>query len=338
MAKKGKTTMVKILVCDKVHEKGLKLLEKAGIKVDFRPDIGYEELKKIIVDYDGVVVRSRTKITGDLLKENSSLKFICRVGVGVDNIDVGKAKKLGIKVFCTPKATSQSVAELTIGLILAVARKITQADYTMKKGLWEKSVLTGFQLSGKNLGIIGFGRIGIKVAKIAKAMGMNILVYDVVFNQKTEKVCLDERVFEDEDVVQNEERVKALGEVEGKIVSFEDLLAQSDIISLHVPLTEKTRCLIGKKEFSLMKRKPILINTARGGLIDEEALYEALKTGEISGAGLDVYGVEPPKNLKVLGLPNVVCTPHIGAQTEEAQKEASIQMAKKILRFLGKNN
>lgn len=328
--------MVRVLVCDRVHEEGLKLLEKAGVEVDFKPSLNHDELKKIIGEYDGVVVRSRTKITGDLLKKASNLKFICRVGVGLDNIDVGTARKLGVKVFCTPKATSQSVAELTIGLILAVARKITWADQTMKKGLWEKNVLTGFQLSGKNLGIIGFGRIGIKVAKIARAMGMNILVYDVVFNQKTEKVCLDEEVSENEDIIRNEERVKALSEVEGKIVSFEELLAQSDIISLHVPLTEKTRHLIGKKEFSLMKKKPILINTARGGLIDEKALYEALKTGKISGAGLDVYEVEPPKNLEIFSLPNVVCTPHIGAQTEEAQKEASIQMAEKILRFFGK--
>ena len=328
--------MVKVLVCDRIHEDGLKLLEDSGVKVDVRLNPNPEELKKAVQEYDGIIVRSKTKVTGEILEKALNLKFVCRVGVGVDNIDVKTARRLGIKVFCTPRATSQSVAELTIGLILAVARKIALADRSTKSGLWEKNVLMGCQLSGKTLGIIGFGRIGIKVARIAKAIGMKILVYDIVFNQKFRETCFEEDFLEDEDIITNEERVKALEEVEGKIVSFEELLAESDIISLHVPLTEKTRNLISEKEFRLMRRKPILVNTARGGLIDEKALYEALKAGRVSGVGLDVYEVEPPKNLEFLNMPNVVCTPHIGAQTEEAQKEASLQMAEKILRFLGK--
>ena len=246
------------------------------------------------------------------------------------NIDILTAKRLGIKVLTTPKATSQSVAELTIGLMITAARKIALASQTVKEGKWEKNVFMGSQLQGKTLGIIGFGRIGIKVAKMAKALGMKILVYDVAFNKQTEET-MEEFL---EDAVSTEERLKALNEFEGSIVSFEELLTNSDIISLHVPLTEKTKHLIGEKEFSLMKRKPILINTARGALIDEKALYEALKSGKISAAGLDVYEVEPPKNLEMLNLPNVVCTPHIGAQTKEAQKEASIQIAEKILKFL----
>ncbi|RLI05803.1 3-phosphoglycerate dehydrogenase [Candidatus Bathyarchaeota archaeon] len=329
--------MVKVLVCDRVHEEGLNLLRKANIQVDLKPNITQEELEKIMASYDGVVVRSRTRITGELIEKASNLKFVCRVGIGVDNIDIQKARTCGVKVLCTPKATSQAVAELTIGLMVAVARKIAYADRSVKEGKWEKNVIKGFQFSGKTLGIIGFGRIGIKVAKIAKAFGMKILVYDIVFDNKTRKEEVSEPpILEDEDIIQEAERIKALEEVEGEIVSFEELLARSEVISLHVPLTKETKHMLGEKEFSLMKKKPIIINTARGALIDEKALHEALKSGKISGVGLDVYEVEPPKNLEMLNLPNVVCTPHIGAQTEEAQKEASIEMAKKILRFLDK--
>ncbi|OYT56260.1 MAG: 3-phosphoglycerate dehydrogenase [Candidatus Hecatellales archaeon ex4484_218] len=322
--------MVKILVCDPIHEDGIKILREAGITVDLKLNLTQDELEKIVKDYDGIIVRSKTKITGKIMEKASNLKFVGRVGVGLDNIDILTAKRLGIKVLSTPKATSQSVAELTIGLMITAARKIALASQTVKEGKWEKNVFMGSQLQGKTLGIIGFGRIGIKVAKMAKALGMKILVYDVAFNKQTEEI-MEEFL---EDAVSTEERLKALNEFEGSIVSFEELLTNSDVISLHVPLTEKTKHLIGEKEFSLMKRKPILINTARGALIDEKALYEALKSEKISAVGLDVYEVEPPKNLEMLNLPNVVCTPHIGAQTKEAQKEASIQIAEKILKFL----
>ncbi|MCX8175864.1 MAG: NAD(P)-binding domain-containing protein, partial [Candidatus Bathyarchaeota archaeon] len=288
----------KVLICDRVHKKCAEVLRKAGFEVEVRDDVSAEELKSVLKNFDGIILRGKTKLTGDILEDCGRLKVIVRAGVGLDNIDVRKAEVKGIKVYNTGEATAQSVAELTFGLILAVARKIPYADSSVKRGEWIKSKLTGTVLSGKTLGVIGFGRIGSKVAKIGKAFGMNVMVYDALFREVGELA---------------ETKLKeALNDGFKVVLKLEDLLAESDVITIHIPLTEDSKMLIGEKEFNLMRKKPILINTSRGGIVDEEVLYKALIEGKISGVGLDVYSEEPPKNLKMLNHPNVVCTPHIG--------------------------
>lgn len=311
----------KVLICDRVHKKCAEILRKAGFEVEVKDDVSAEELKNILKNFDGIILRGKTKITGEILEDCGRLKVIVRAGVGLDNIDVRKAEVKGVKVYNTGEATAQSVAELTFGLILAVARKIPYADSSVKRGEWIKSKLTGIVLSGKTLGVIGFGRIGSKVAKIGKAFGMNVMVYDVLFMEGGElaKAKLKE----------------ALNEGFKVVLKLEELLAESDVITIHIPLTESSRMLIGEKEVNLMRKKPILINTSRGGIIDEDSLYKALVEGKISGVGLDVYSEEPPKNLKMLNHPNVVCTPHIGAETFEAMEAAAVEAAKKVLEFTG---
>ena len=230
--------------------------------------------------------------------------------LAVDNIDLEAAKKHGVTVLNTPEAPSGSVAELTIGLMLALARGISLADRSMKEGKWTKKELEGTLLNGKTLGLIGLGNIGTKVAKVAKAFGMKILV--------TKRTPPGRELLET---------------LDAEYVPLEELLRRSDVVSVHVPLTEQTSNMIGAEELSLMRKGAILINTSRGCIVDEDALLEALKSGKLGGAGLDVYRVEPPLNLELVRLPNVVCTPHIGAQTEEAQKAASVLLAGKISRF-----
>jgi D-3-phosphoglycerate dehydrogenase len=301
---------VKILICDPIDIEGPQRLRQQGFEVDSRPSIEQAELEKVISDYDALVVRSRTKVSNQLIKKGSRLKVIGRAGAGVDNIDVEAAKKRGIAILNTPEASADSVAELTIGLMLALSRNIPFADHSMKAGEWSKKKLEGSLLNGRTLGLIGLGNIGTKVAKIAKAFGMKILV--------TKRTPPSQELLE---------------LLEGKFVPADELLKRSDIVSIHVPLTDQTVGMIGQKELSLMKKGAIVINTSRGGIIDEDALLNALRSGRLGGAGLDVYEVEPPKNLELIQLPNVVCTPHIGAQTEEAQKAASVLLAEKINRF-----
>jgi len=311
----------KVLICDKVHEKCAEILRKAGFEVEVKDEISAEELKNIIKNFDCIILRGKTKLTSDILEDCGRLKIVVRAGIGLDNIDVRKAEEKGVKVYNTGEATAQSVAELTFGLILAVARKIPYADSSVKRGEWIKSKLTGIILSGKTLGVIGFGRIGSRVAKIGKAFGMRIIVYDILFRENGElaKAKLKE----------------ALEEGFRVALNLEELLTEADVITIHVPLTGETRMLIGEREFNLMRKKPILVNTSRGGIIDEDALYKALIEGKISGVGLDVYSEEPPKNLKILNHPHVVCTPHIGAETFEAKEAAAIEAAKKVLEFTG---
>jgi D-3-phosphoglycerate dehydrogenase len=256
------------------------------------------------------VVRSRTKVTKQLMEKGVRLKIVGRVGAGVDNIDSEAAKKSGIVVLNTPEAPSDSVAELTIGLMLTIARRISFADYSMKDGKWAKKELEGLLLNGKTLGLIGLGNIGAKVAKIAKALGMKIVIFKRTPPSR-----------------------ELLELLEAEFVPLGELLRRSDVVSIHIPLTDQTTGLIGEKELSLMKKGAILVNTSRGGIVNEDELLKALKSGRLGGAGLDVYCVEPPKNLELVQLLNVVCTPHIGAQTEEAQKAASVLLAEKIIQF-----
>jgi len=301
---------VKILICDPINSEGIEKLKKAGFRVDVAASITREELEKRIQEYNVLIVRSRTKVTREIINRGKRLRLIARAGSGLDNIDLKAAEKKGITIINTPEASADSVAELTIGLMIALARKITLADSSMKRGEWLKKELKGFLLKGKKLGLIGLGNIGLRVAKIAKAMGMKILV--------TKRTPPSPELLES---------------LEAEFLTLDELLRRSDIVSIHVPLSEETRHMIGFNEISRMKDGAFLINTSRGEIVDEKALLEALKSGKLGGAALDVYTTEPPENSELINQPNVVCTPHIGAQTSEAQREASVILAEKIIRF-----
>ena len=302
---------MKVLVCDPIHEDGIKILRHAGFEIDISPEISYEELKGKVRDYDVLVVRSRTKVTREIIEAGEKLKVVGRAGAGIDNIDVEAAKERGVKVLNTPEAPAIAVAELTIGLLLSLARQIPRADSSMKEGRWAKKEFRGWQLNGKTLGVVGLGHIGEKVARLAKAFGMKILI--------TKRTPPSPEI---------------LKELEAEFVPLDELLRRSDIVSLHVPLTPQTYHMIGEREIQLMKDGAFIINTSRGAVIDEKALFKALKSGKLGGAALDVYEVEPPKDYSLMKLPNVVCTPHIGAQTVEAQRVAATLLAQKIVNEL----
>jgi len=298
--------MAKILICDRLDEEGLELLRKSGHEVDVKLNLTPQELQHTIGSYDAVIVRSRTKITREIISAMRKTRIIARAGTGLDNIDTQAAKEKNITVLNCPEAVAQSTAELTLGLMFSVARQIPRADALVKEGKWPKGQLEGRQLSGKTLGIVGIGRIGSKVAKVAKTLGMRILAYDIV---------------------RYEELERELGAEWG---SLERLLKEADVVSIHLPLTHETKGIIGAEQLAAMKPTAFLINAARGGLVDEQALLHALSSGKLAGAALDVYEVEPPTNAKLLQLPNLVCTPHIGAQTPEAQRQASLLIAEKV--------
>ena len=303
--------MVKVLVSDPIHEDGVKMLREAGLTVDLRTDITGEELMKIIGGYDAVVVRSRTKLTEEVLKKATSLKAIARAGVGLDNIDTGYAKEKGVEVFNSPEAPCNAVAELVIGLMLSMARHIPVADSTTKQGRWEKNRLTGIELAGKKVGIIGLGRIGAATAKRVKAFDA-----DVVYWSRTRK--LDAEV-----------------EIGIRWMEFKELLKVSDIVSLHLPGSPETHHIIGEKEIGLMKDGVYVVNAARGGIIDEAALKAALDSGKVAGAALDVFESEPSPDPELVRRANVVCTPHIGAGSVEAQRGNSTIVAEKLIKFFG---
>ena len=302
---------IRVLVCDPIHEDGVAMLKQAGFKVDVNPTISVQELKEAISNYDALVVRSRTKVTKEIIEAGKNLKAIGRAGAGLDNVDVEAAEKEGITVLNTPEAPAQAVAELTIGLMLSLARSISLADRTMKEGKWIKKELEGWQLKDKTLGTIGLGNIGEKVAKIAKALGMKILI--------TKRTPPPSELLE---------------ELEAEFVPLNDLLKRSDIVTIHVPLTPETHHMIGAKENQIMKNGAYLINTSRGAMVDEKALLKALQSGKLGGAALDVYEVEPPTDFSLAQLPNVVTTPHIGAQTIEAQRIAAVIIAEKLTKTL----
>ncbi len=301
---------MRVLVADPISEDAVALMRKEGLEVDVKPDISHEELIKIIPEYDGLIVRSRTKVTKEVIEAGKRLKIIGRAGVGVDNIDLKTATEKGIIVVNAPGGNTISAAELTIGLILAVARKIPQADRSVKEGKWERKKFMGTELRGKTVGIIGLGRIGYEVAKRLRAFDVNIIAYDPYVS---------------------EERAKDVG---AKLVSFEELLKNSDIITIHVPKTKETENLISYEEFEMMKDGVIIINAARGGIVNEKALYEAIVKGKVAGAGLDVYEKEPPDpDNPLLKLDNVVTTPHIGASTKEAQLSVGMIIAEEFINF-----
>ncbi|KLO22045.1 2-hydroxyacid dehydrogenase [Marinitoga sp. 1197] len=273
-----------------------------------------EELKEKVKDFDVLVVRSATKVTKDIIENGKNLKLIARAGMGLDNVDLEAAKEKNIKVINTPGANSLSVAELVVGYMLSIYRHIVTGTVSLREKRWEKKTLKGVELTGKTLGIVGFGHIGKLVRKLVTGFDMKVLVFDV---------------FEIPEEIQKEHNVKQ--------VSMEELLKNADVITLHVPLNEKTRHLISDKEFEVMKNNVIIINAARGGVVDEEALLKYLENGKVLGAGLDVFETEPPVSevqMKLLNHPMVVATPHIGATTKEAQRRVGLELVDKIVEIV----
>jgi len=309
---------MKILISDKLQEEGIKIFEENGFEVDRNFKITNDELKEQIRKYDGIVVRSRTKLTSEILSNATNLKVIGRAGVGLDNVDREKASEMGIEVLNTPEAPSITVAEFALGLMFALARYISIADRTMHKGEWNKSEYLGYTLNGKNLGLIGFGNIAKELATRAIALGMNVGVYSR-FSAGPKAV----------------QEAKDMGcQVYS---SIEELLKDVDIVSLHLPATPQTENIIDKNSLKLMKKHAILINTARGQLIDENALIEALKEEKIGGAALDVYRKEPLDNEDLWKLErNLILTPHIASQSKENQVQAATMIAEKMVKFLKK--
>ncbi|WP_276814146.1 D-2-hydroxyacid dehydrogenase [Desulfurococcus amylolyticus] len=309
------TYKYRVLVASHIHEKAIELLRSNGFDVTVREEPSEDELASMIKGFHALIVRSKPLVTKRVIESSDVLKVIARAGVGLDNIDVEAAKARGIEVINAPASSSVSVAELAVGLMIAVARKIAFSDRRMRLGEWPKKQAMGIELNGKTLGIIGAGRIGSTVAKMCRlGLGMNILYYDIGRNEQLER------------------------ELGARYVDLETLLKESDVVSIHVPLTPETQHLINEKRLRLMKKTAILINTSRGQVVDTNALIKALKEGWIAGAGLDVFEEEPlPKDHALLKLDNVVLTPHIGASTVEAQEKAGIEVAEKIIDYFRKH-
>jgi len=300
-----------VLICDQVSSTLKEILEKNGLKVTYEPEITPEQIAKKIGNFEVVVVRSRTKMTRELVEKANKCQIIARVGVGLDNIDQDAAKEKNIKVINAVEGAITAVAELVIGLMLSMAREIPRADREIRNGNWIKKELMGTELKGKYLGIVGLGNIGKRLGRLARALNMNIIGYDVteIDNEFSKEVGL----------------MKA---------DLDTLLSSADYVSFHVPLLDSTRHMINAEKLKMMKNTARIINTARGGVIDEEALYNSLKEGSLAGAALDVFEVEPATGNKLITLPNFIATPHMGAQTKEAQLLAANIIAEKIIQIL----
>lgn len=296
---------MKLLVSDPLSEEGLNILKAVKeFQVDVKTDLKPETLKEIIGEYDALLVRSATKVTREVIAAAKSLKVIGRAGVGLDNVDLEAATEKGIIVMNTPAGNTISTAEHTMSMILSLSRNIPQANSSTKKGEWKRSKFMGVELYGKILGVVGLGRIGSELAKRALSFGMKILAFDPFLSREiAEKLGVE-------------------------VVELKDLLERSDYISIHTPLTEETKHMISAKEFALMKKGVRVINCARGGIIDETALVNAVKEGKVAGAAIDVFEKEPlPADSEILKLDNIIVTPHLGASTEEAQVNVAIEVA-----------
>lgn len=300
----------KILLTDGLEENGQSIMREAAEVVD-RTGIAADELLNVIGDYDALIVRGRTKVNAAVLAAASRLKVVGRAGVGVDNIDLEAARQHGVTVVNSPNATTIAVAELTMALMLSLVRDLPRADVGMKNGKWLKKELEGVELYQKTLGIIGYGRIGQAVAHRAQAFDMRIVAFDPL--RRTEDLC----------------------NAGCEPLSLEDLLGQADFISVHTPLTPNTKAMIGAGQFAIMKEGVYLIDAARGGVVEEAALLSALNSGKVAGAALDVFATEPPGQIELVCHPHVVATPHVGAQTVEAQQRAAADISTEILRALG---
>jgi len=302
----------KVLVSDKLSETAVQIFRDRGVEVDFLPNLGKDKaaLIEAIGKYDGLAIRSATKVTADVLAAATNLKVIGRAGIGVDNVDIPDASKKGVIVMNTPFGNSITTAEHAIAMMFAVARQIPEADASTQAGKWEKSKFMGVELTAKTLGVIGAGNIGSIVCNRALGLKMKVVAYDPFLS---------------------EERADKLG-VEK--VELDELLARADFITLHVPLTDKTRNILSKDAIAKTKKGVRIINCARGGLVDEEALAEAIDAGHVAGAAFDVFAKEPATDSPLFGKPNVVCTPHLGASTTEAQENVALQVAEQISDYL----
>jgi D-3-phosphoglycerate dehydrogenase / 2-oxoglutarate reductase len=299
---------MKVLICDKTEKEYIEQMRAAGLTVDVRDDITPEELPKVLPAYDAMVVRSRTKVRQPLIDVCPNLKVIVRGGAGLDTIDYEYARSKGITVMNTPLANSFSVAELAIGYMFVMARSLYRATATMKAEKWDKKSFEGDEIGGKTLGIIGYGNIGHETAKRAIALGMKVVAYDPYVTSQNGV----------------------------KLVTLDELLAQADYISLHLPKTKETANMIAAEQFAKMKNGVRIVNCARGGIVNEDALYEALTNGKVAAAALDVFAEEPPTDWKLLKLDNVIASPHIGAATKEAQARVGAEVAEKLIAFAKK--
>ncbi len=303
---------MRVLISDPLNPQAVERLKEAGLEVDIKTGLSPEELVKVIPDYHAIIVRSATKVRAQVIEAGKNLRVIARGGVGLDNIDVEAARARGITVLNTPAASTRSVAELTIGLMFAVLRKIPWADAALKKGRWEKKACQGQELGGKTLGVVGAGNIGREVIRMAKALGMKPIANDIV---------------EDREYASREGF---------RYVSLDELLREADIVTIHLPAGEGTECLFNASTIAKMKKGAVLINCSRGGIVDEAALGEALEKGHLSGAGVDVFAEEPPRaeDNPLLKLENVVLTPHVGASTDEGQFRVGFEVVDKLVEAL----
>ncbi len=299
---------MKVLVSDSLSEKGIEILEK-GAEVDVRTGMSPEELKACIGEYDALVVRSQTRVTEEVIRAAENLKIIGRAGVGVDNIDVEAATQRGIIVINAPEGNMISAAEHTIAMMMAMSRNIPQANQSMRAGKWDRKLFMGVEVRGKTLGVVGLGRIGAEVAKRAQGLEMNILAYDPFIS---------------------EERAADLGV---KLTTVKDIVSNADYVTVHTPLTKDTKNLIDREEFEKAKPGVRIINCARGGIINEKALAEAVASGKVAGAAIDVYTSEPPTGSPLLEQDNIIVTPHLGASTKEAQVNVAVDVAEQIINF-----
>lgn len=305
---------MKVLISDNLSPIGAKILEDAGLDVDINTGLPPEELKKIIGQYDGLVIRSATKVTVDILEAASKLRVIGRAGIGLDNVDIPAASQKGIVVMNAPDGNATTTAEHAITMMMALSRNIPQATASMKAGKWEKKKFMGREVTGKTLGVIGIGRIGGIAASRAQGLKMKTIAYDPHMpKEMAEKIGVE-------------------------LVSLDELAKRSDYITVHVPMTKETKNLVSTEFFKNMKKDAMFIDCARGGVCDEEALYNALVEGEIAGAALDVFAKEPTtvENCPLLGLDNFICTPHLGASTSEAQENVAVMIAEQIADYLTK--
>ena len=304
--------MPKVLVSDKLSETAVQIFRDRGVEVDYMPDLGKDKdkLAEVIGNYDGLAIRSATKVTDKILDKATNLKVVARAGIGVDNVDIPAASKKGVIVMNTPFGNSVTTAEHAIALMFAVARQLPEASVSTHAGKWEKNRFMGVELFNKTLGLIGAGNIGSIVANRALGLHMKVVAYDPFLS---------------------EDRAKEIGV---KKVDLDELLARADFITLHVPLTDKTRNILSRENLAKTKKGVRIINAARGGLIDEEALVDALKSGHVAGAALDVFAVEPATESPLFNMPNVVATPHLGASTTEAQENVALQVAEQMSDYL----
>ncbi len=299
----------KVLLTDGLEENGQSLMRQS-IEVDNKSGISAEDLLNIVGDYDALIVRGRTKVTAAVFNAGKKLKVVGRAGVGVDNIDLQAAKSAGVTVVNSPMATTVAVAELAMSMMLSLVREIPRADHSMKEGKWLKKEFEGTELNEKVLGIIGMGRIGAAVGARAAAFGMTLVGYDPLIESK---------------------EIKNRG---AEPVSLDELYKRADVITLHIPLTPESKSMINSGSFNQMKKGVYLVCAARGGVIDEAALLEALNSGQVAGAALDVFTTEPPGLTDLVSHPKVIATPHVGAQTVEAQARAAYDISTEIIRAL----